>query len=63
MYYLGVEAGYRISDYSTSAGVTQTYKYGGEYSPFEWLKFRGVYNKATRAPSVFEGFQNGDQVR
>lgn len=60
MYYLGLEAGYRISDY-TNAGVVHTYKYGGEYSPFEWLKFRGVYNKASRAPSVFEGFQNGDQ--
>ncbi len=60
MYYLGVEGGYRLSDYST-AGVVHTYKYGGEYSPFEWLKFRGVYNKATRVPSVFETFQNGDQ--
>ncbi|MEQ1756384.1 MAG: TonB-dependent receptor [Micropepsaceae bacterium] len=60
MYYLGAEAGYRISDY-TNVGVVHTYKYGGEYSPFQWLKFRGVYNKATRAPSVFEGFQNGDQ--
>lgn len=60
MYYLGAEAGYRISDY-TNVGVVHTYKYGGEYSPFQWLKFRGVYNKATRAPSVFEGFQGGDQ--
>ncbi len=60
IYYLGAEAGFRISDYST-AGVVNTYKYGGEYSPFEWLKFRGVYNRATRVPSVFEAFQNGDQ--
>jgi len=60
MYFLGVEGGYRISDYST-AGIVHTYKYGGEYSPFEWLKFRGVYNKATRAASVFESFQSGDQ--
>jgi iron complex outermembrane receptor protein len=60
MYYLGVEGGYRLSDYST-AGVVHTYKYGGEYSPFEWLKFRGVYNKATRVASVFESFQDGDQ--
>ncbi len=60
IHYLGAEAGYRISDYS-SVGIVHTYKYGGEYSPFEWLKFRGVYNKATRAPSVFELFQNGDQ--
>ena len=60
VYNLGIEAGYRISDYNIS-GTTSTYKYGGEYSPFEWLKFRGIYNKATRAPSVFEAFQNGDQ--
>jgi outer membrane receptor protein involved in Fe transport len=60
MKYLGVEGGYRISDYST-AGIVHTYKYGGEYSPFDWLKFRGVYNKATRVASVFEAFQNGDQ--
>ncbi len=60
IYYLAAEAGYRISEYST-AGVVNTYKYGGEYSPFEWLKFRGIYNRATRVPSVFEAFQNGDQ--
>lgn len=60
MYYLGAEAGYRVSDY-TNVGVVHTYKYGAEYSPFQWLKFRGIYNKATRAPSVFEGFQAGDQ--
>lgn len=60
MYYLGIEGGYRLSDYST-AGIVHTYKYGGEYSPFEWLKFRGVYNKATRVASVFEAFQDGDQ--
>jgi outer membrane receptor protein involved in Fe transport len=59
-HYLGVEGGYRISDYS-NAGIVHTYKYGGEWSPFEFLKFRGIYNKASRAPSVFEGFQNGDQ--
>ena len=61
IYYLGLEAGYRISDYSTVADPIETYKYGGEYSPFQWLKFRGIYNKATRAPSVVEGFQAGDQ--
>lgn len=58
--YLGLEGGYRWSDYDT-VGSTETYKVGGEYSPFTWLKFRAVYNKAVRAPSVFELFQNGDQ--
>lgn len=60
LHFLGVEAGFRLSEYST-AGSVETYKYGGEYSPFEWLKFRGVYNKATRVASVFEAFQAGDQ--
>ena len=59
--YLGVEGGYRVSDYSTITDNVETYKYGAEYAPFEWMKFRGVYNKATRAPSVVEGFQAGDQ--
>ena len=60
VHFLGVEAGFRLSEYST-AGSVETYKYGGEYSPFAWLKFRGVYNKATRVASVFEAFQDGDQ--
>ncbi len=58
--YLGLEAGYRYSDYST-AGNINTYKVGAEYAPVSWIKFRTIFNKATRAPSVFELFQNGDQ--
>jgi iron complex outermembrane recepter protein len=59
-HFLGVEFGYRYSDYSTIGGVS-AYKVGGEYSPFTWLKFRTVYNEAVRAPSILELFQNGDQ--
>ncbi|MBX7249612.1 MAG: TonB-dependent receptor [Caulobacteraceae bacterium] len=59
-YYLGLEGGYRYSDYSSVGGV-DTFKIGGEWAPVEWLRFRGVYNEATRAPSVIELFQNGDQ--
>ncbi|MBX7247567.1 MAG: TonB-dependent receptor [Caulobacteraceae bacterium] len=59
-YYVGLEGGYRYSDYSTVGSVT-TFKIGGEWAPVEWLRFRGVYNEATRAPSVIELFQNGDQ--
>lgn len=57
---LSVEAGYRISDYST-VGQTEAYKYGLEYAPVKWLTARAVYNKAVRAPSLLETFQNGDQ--
>ncbi|MEQ1771887.1 MAG: TonB-dependent receptor, partial [Devosia sp.] len=37
------------------------YKIGGEWAPVEWLRFRAVFNEATRAPNVFELFQAGDQ--
>jgi outer membrane receptor protein involved in Fe transport len=59
-HYLGVEAGFRYSDYSTIGGV-ESYKVGMEYAPVSWFKFRGVYNEAIRAPSLLETFQNGDQ--
>ena len=59
-HYLGLEAGFRRSNYS-SVGNVDTYKIGGEWAPTEWLRFRYVFNEATRAPSVFELFQAGDQ--
>lgn len=59
-HYLGLEAGYRRSNYS-SVGNVDTYKIGGEWAPVEWLRFRAIYNEATRAPNVFELFQAGDQ--
>ena len=57
---LSVEAGARYSKYSTVGGLFN-YKFGAEFKPFDALKFRGAYNKAARAPAVFELFQNGDQ--
>lgn len=59
-HYLGLEAGYRTSNYS-SVGTTEAYKIGGEWAPTEWLRFRAIFNSATRAPNVFELFQSGDQ--
>ncbi len=58
---LSLVGGYRKSDYSTGAGITETWKYGAEWSPFEWLTFRGIENHAVRAPSAFELFRAGDQ--
>lgn len=58
--YVGLELGYRTSDYST-VGNVNSYKVGGEYSPFSWLTFRSIFNSAVRAPNVLELFQNGDQ--
>jgi outer membrane receptor protein involved in Fe transport len=57
---LSLEAGARFSDYSTVGGLLN-YKFGGQYSPFDWMKFRAIYNKAARAPSIVELFLNGDQ--
>lgn len=50
---LAFEGGLRYSDYSTAGGVW-SYKLGGEYSPFQGLKFRGLYQRAVRAPNVVE---------
>lgn len=58
---LSLTGGYRKSDYSTGAGITETWKYGGEWSPFAWLTFRAVENHAVRSPSAFELFRAGDQ--
>jgi len=59
-HYLGLEAGFRRSNYST-VGNVDTYKIGGEWAPVEWLRFRAMFNEATRAPNVFELFRAGDQ--
>jgi iron complex outermembrane receptor protein len=55
-----VEAGARFSDYSSVGGLLN-WKFGAQWSPVDWLKFRGIFNKAARAPSIVELFQNGDQ--
>ncbi len=58
--YLGLELGARYSDYS-SVGNVYSYKIGVEYKPIDQLRVRGMYQRASRAPSVFELFQSGDQ--
>ena len=50
-----IEAGYRYSDYSTVGGV-HTYKGGADWTPVEGVRFRGIYQRAVRAPNVFELF-------
>lgn len=57
---LAVELGARLSDYS-SIGDIFNWKAAVEFAPVSWLRFRAAYNKAARAPSVFELFQAGDQ--
>ena len=57
---LSVTGGARYSDYSSVGGLFN-YKGEAEFTPFEFIKFRASYNKAARAPNVFELFRNGDQ--
>jgi iron complex outermembrane recepter protein len=52
---LAFEGGFRYSDYSTAGGVS-SYKLGGEYAPVRGLKFRGLYQRAVRAPNITELF-------
>lgn len=54
---LSFEGGYRVSDYSTAAGTIQTFKVGGDWAPIESLRFRGLYQRAVRAPNINELFQ------
>jgi iron complex outermembrane recepter protein len=53
---LSLEGGFRYSDYSTGF-TTNTYKYGGSWSPVRDIKFRGVYARSVRAPNIAELFQ------
>ena len=55
IYALNVEGSFRYSHYST-AGTVYTYSGGGDYSPVEGVKFRGIYERAVRAPSIYELF-------
>ncbi|MDK2759862.1 MAG: TonB-dependent receptor [Sphingopyxis sp.] len=52
---LAFEGGARYSDYSSAGGVF-SFKAGGEYSPFRGLKFRGLFQRAVRAPNITELF-------
>ncbi len=51
---LQVNAGYRVSKYDTNPDTFSTYKLEGLWAPVEDLTFRLSYNKAQRAPTVFE---------
>lgn len=51
--YLGLELGARVSDYDT-IGTTNTYKAGAEWAVDDQWRFRGMYQRAVRAPTVFD---------
>ena len=52
---LAVEGAIRLSDYS-NIGSVETWRAGLEWGPVDWLRFRGAYNVAIRAPGINELF-------
>lgn len=53
---LELSAAGRISDYNTSAGTTYAYNGSMVYAPFDFLKFRGAYNRSVRVPTQSDLF-------
>ncbi|NNL88328.1 MAG: TonB-dependent receptor, partial [Marinicaulis sp.] len=53
---LELEVGGRFSHYST-AGDSWTWKAGGQWFPVENLRFRGMWQRAVRAPNIEEVLQ------
>ncbi len=53
---LTINAGVRYSEYDTAGGVT-TWKINGDWTGNSWVRFRGGYQRANRAPNVAELFQ------
>jgi outer membrane receptor protein involved in Fe transport len=58
---LNLEIGGRISDYSTT-GTSYTYKILGDWEVTDWLRLRGGYNRAERAPNIAELFLSAQQT-
>jgi outer membrane receptor protein involved in Fe transport len=58
---LELELGARSSDYNTT-GSTFTWKALADWQLTDWLRFRGGYNKALRAPNIAELFQAPQQT-
>jgi outer membrane receptor protein involved in Fe transport len=56
-----IELGGRMSDYSTT-GTSYTYKILGDLAVTDWLRFRGGYNRAERAPNIGELFLAAQQT-
>jgi len=58
---LNLEVGGRMSHYSTT-GTSYTYKILGDWKVTDWLRFRGGYNRAERAPNIGELFLAAQQT-
>lgn len=58
---LDLELGARTSDYNTT-GRSETYKIMGDWRTTDWLRFRGGFNRAERAPNIAELFLAPEQT-
>jgi outer membrane receptor protein involved in Fe transport len=58
--YVGLDAGVRFSRYS-NAGDATTWKIGGEWQPFDDIRFRAMWQRALRAPNINDLFNGGTQ--
>ncbi len=58
---LNIETGGRYSDYNTT-GSSWTYKLLADWAVTDWLRFRGGYNRAERAPNIGELFLAAQQT-
>lgn len=56
---LEIEGAFRVADYST-VGTNVSFKGGGTWTPYDGVKFRGLFQRAVRAPNVDELFQGGE---
>lgn len=56
-----LEVGGRMSHYNTT-GTSYTYKILGDWQVNDWLRFRGGYNRAERAPNIAELFLSPQQT-
>ncbi len=56
-----LELGGRRSDYNTT-GVSYTYKALADWRILDWLRVRGGYNRAERAPNIAELFLQAEQT-
>jgi iron complex outermembrane receptor protein len=54
---LDLELGYRYSDYDSAAGSVGTYKALFDWGATDWMRLRGGYQQANRAPNTAELFQ------
>jgi iron complex outermembrane recepter protein len=56
-----LEVGGRMSKYNTT-GTSYTYKLLGDWEVTDWMRFRGGYNRAERAPNIGELFLAAQQT-